>query len=381
MNIEIKGVQFVNKGAELMLMAVLAKLAEIAPKANIVLRPNKGSPYSKRARLGAYQKVTLTKNLLNLNAVSYLLPLRVRAWLKRRFGIILEADIDVILDASGFAYGDQWSSVALRQLSTELHRFQSKGKPYIFLPQALGPFTRPQDRRRLQVGFAKAALIMAREESSYAHVKELGVPKTVLKQYPDFTNLVTATAPSSFEYAKPVFLIIPNSKMISAKNPNLQWREEYLSVLHAAIDVGLSRGFSVVVLNHEGRSDQSVCVDLQRQASSDVDLIYEDDALRVKGIIGACSVVLSSRFHGCVSALSQGVSCLGTSWSYKYERLFEEYNRRSCLFDAPPDRAKLESTIQAALNNELADNSDLVTHYKQQSEEMWAEVAQALPKA
>lgn len=341
-NIEIKGVQFVNKGAELMLMAVLAQLAELSPDANIVLRPNKGSPFSKRAQLGAYQKLTMTKSWIDVNAFSYFTPVRVRAWLMRRFGIVTEADIDIILDASGFAYGDQWTSVALRQLSSEVSRFARKQKPYVFLPQALGPFTRPQDRQRLQASLPKAALIMAREKSSYDHVSGLGVPSNVLKQYPDFTNLVSASAPGYFSYPKPVFLVIPNSKMVSHKNPNADWKKGYMKVLHDAVEVGLSLDFSVVVLNHEGQSDQLVCEALQSKASSEIDLVNEDDALCVKGIIGASRLVLSSRFHGCVSALSQGVACLGSSWSYKYERLFEEYDRRAYLLDAPPKKAALE---------------------------------------
>ncbi len=378
MNIEIKGVQFINKGAELMLMAALAQITKLAPGADIILRPNKGSPYLKRANLGAYQKLTLTKSWIDLNALTYLLPTRVRTWLKKTYGLVTEADVDVILDASGFAYGDQWTSIALRQLSSEVGRYGRKGKPYIFLPQALGPFTRPKDRKRLQASLPKAALILARERSSYEFVKGLGVTDRVLKQYPDFTNLVTATHPNDFSYNKPVLLIIPNSKMLSDKNPNSDWRNRYMQVLHGAVEIGLSLDFSVVVLNHEGRSDQAVCDALQRKASSAIDLINEDDALQVKGIIGASHLVLSSRFHGCVSALSQGVACLGSSWSYKYERLFEEYDRRACLLDKPLDRAALELVIQRALSSQLPDNSELILLRKKQSEEMWTQVAKYL---
>lgn len=107
MFIEIKGVQFVNKGAELMLEAILAQIEQRWPDAKVVMQPGKFSPYEKRASIGAYQRLQLRKNRLDLNGLTYYLPFVARRALKR-FGIITEADIDVILDASGFTYGDQW---------------------------------------------------------------------------------------------------------------------------------------------------------------------------------------------------------------------------------------------------------------------------------
>lgn len=372
--IEIKGVQFVNKGAELMLHAVLQQLEIIAPKCEVLLRPNKSSPYSKRAKLGAYQKVTLTRNVIDLNGLTYYLPNRLRGWLKNKWGVVTEADVDILLDASGFAYGDQWSSIALRQLSTEVTRFHRKNKAYVFLPQALGPFTREADQKILSDSLPNASLIMARESTSYENVKGLGVAENVVMQYPDFTNLVSGQCPDYFSHAEPVFLLIPNSKMLSSKNAESGWRDKYISMLGNAVKAAQNLGFRAVVLNHEGVADQEVCERLQRELAEPVEIICEDDPIKVKGIIGKCALVLCSRFHGCVSALSQGVACIGTSWSYKYERLFEDYGKREFLITSPIGSDDLVDLVALANADREVDNSARIFELKAASHDMWQQV-------
>jgi colanic acid/amylovoran biosynthesis protein len=198
MIVEIKGVQFVNKGAELMLHAILQQLAQRFPDAKIVLKDNLNSPYSKRISVGAYQKLELKKNIYDFGDVFYMLPKKIRSWLLK-WGIITEADIDVILDASGFSYGDQWSPVILAQTAREVTRMKDKGKHYIFMPQALGPFTKPKQKKWAKLAFENASLVVAREQESYSYVKSLMGDKNNIVCFPDFTNLVVGVVPEQFK--------------------------------------------------------------------------------------------------------------------------------------------------------------------------------------
>lgn len=378
LTIEIKGVQFVNKGAELMLHAVLQKLDEVAPGADIVLRPNKSSPYAERAKLAAFQKLGLSRSFIDLNGMSYYLPKRFRYWLKNKWGVVLEADVDVLLDASGFAYGDQWSSVALSQLSKEVKRFHRKSKPYVFLPQALGPFTRSQDRKNLSASLPLASLVMAREKSSYDNVSGLGVCEPVLWRYPDFTNIVAGRCPDYFDYPYDVFLLIPNSKMLSDKNAQSGWQEKYVSLLAGAIRAAQADGMHTIMLNHEGAADQRVCDAINQELEHSIEIICEPNPIKVKGVIGRCKLVMCSRFHGCVSALSQGVACIGTSWSYKYERLFEDYDRRDFLLTSPVEEEALARLIQSGKTGKCSDNRGKIATLKARSHEMWEHVTRAV---
>jgi polysaccharide pyruvyl transferase WcaK-like protein len=377
MLIEVKGVQFVNKGAELMLHAVLQQIQQRWPQAQLVLAPNPNSPYVARAALGALQRLPLRKGPIDLSAIGRLVPVQLRRWLKNNLGIVFACDIDVVLDASGFAYGDPWPEANSKLLCAEIERFSAAGKAYILLPQAMGPFSRPGEQQRLRRALPKASLICAREHSSFTHLQQLIGSVAALREFGDFTNLVSAAPVVDYQHGDTKVLIIPNANMLSGRNQHVAWRSHYLAVLQNAISVVHELGLTPVLLNHEGSDDAAICHTLQQQAAAGApELITETDPLRVKGIIAASKAVICSRFHGCVSALAQGVPCLGTSWSHKYERLFEQYDQADALLDAHCDKAGLRAKLTQVIAN--ADSALLAERraiLKQQSEQMWQAVA------
>lgn len=376
MFIEIKGVQFVNKGAELMLASVVERVKEYWPDAKIVLEGNPFSPYEDRAKLGAYQKLSLRKNVLDLNFVAYMFPKSLRNYLKK-WGIVTEADIDVVLDAAGFAYGDQWGSLKITHLGAELKRYEKHGRKYIFMPQALGPFSRDKDIKTLKSAFPKASLICAREEDSFNNVRRLIGDSKNLVQMPDFTNAVKGIVPSYWENGDQKVCFIPNSNMIGVKNKNEDWKKNYISVMTQLIAKVQEQGLTPVLLNHEGIGDRAICNDLNSHFDNNLEIIEESHPLKVKGIIGASRAIVCSRFHGCVSALSQGIPNLGTSWSHKYEQLFKEYGVSELLIDPLADKESLDSLMYDVLNDNecfVSRINDNASKYKEVTETMWQKV-------
>jgi colanic acid/amylovoran biosynthesis protein len=378
MLIEIKGVQFVNKGAELMLYAVLEQIEVIWPGADIALAPNASSAYVERARIGAYQKTNWWFNRFDFNGLQYFLPRLLRNYLKQKWGIVTEVDIDILLDASGFAYGDQWSPIKTAHLSRELKRFAKHKKSFVFLPQALGPFTRKADVAYLKAQLPKASLICARESDSFGYVTDIIGANERLRQFPDFTNLVTGIVPENFMNGAQKVLIIPNSNMVGERNSHQpKWRDNYLRVLLDAVVVIRELGLQPVLLNHEGKGDGDLCLQIKEQSpdGENIEYIQESHPLKVKGIIGQSHAIICSRFHGCVSALSQGTPCLGTSWSHKYERLFDEYHRSTQLIAPEITKEQLGSNLRKAIDKkDENDYQRAIIEYKDKAGVMWQAV-------
>lgn len=377
MMIEIKGVQFENKGAELMLLAIVKMLNHELKGVELCLHHNINSPYDKRAKLGAYQKVNLKKNIFDLNFLFYFTPTSIRRYFKQRFGIVSEADVDVVLDASGFSYGDQWSDLILRQTAQEIVRLKKQGKSYIFLPQSLGPFTRKNNRKYAKIAFEHADLVFARELPSYENISSLTDNNDNLYRAPDFTNLIEPSPNVDWDKYKDHIVFIPNSKMLSNKNKLTWWRDNYISTFVNLAQRALTQGEKVVILNHSGKDDLILCNDIREQLSAGVDIINIESALGVKSIIKQAKLVICSRFHGCVSALSQGVPCIATGWSHKYKELFMEYQSGQLLLDEKISESELYTLFDECLVKRPELSSVLCEpgiSYKNQSKEMWSKV-------
>ncbi|HDG9833816.1 TPA: polysaccharide pyruvyl transferase family protein [Raoultella ornithinolytica] len=382
MIIEIKGVQFVNKGAELMMHAIIQQMQTRWPNAEFVLLPHSHSPYYERIAVASLQKFNFRKNTLDLNFLSYFVPTKIRTYLRNSYGIVMEPDVDVILDASGFAYSDKWGSLLINQMSKEVIRYSKNNKKYIFLSQAFGPFTNNNDKELLRKALPKASLICAREKTSYDFIREFSEQN--VEMYPDFTNLVKGNIPNYYTNGENKIVIIPNNNMINSKNDNLLWSKNYVSVLCMAVKVIKNIGFEPVLLNHEGKLDGEICQKIKEQVQDiDLEIITESDPLKVKGIIGASAGLISSRFHGCVSALCQGIPCIGTSWSHKYERLFEDYGREKYLMVPDISEEELTLLLKDCMNKDSNDYriyTDKIIQLKNETKNMWDNISVILSK-
>ena len=373
MNIELRGGNFFNKGAELMLQAIIYRVKKEIPNASFVIEKSSYSPRSKHLEKGIYTKASF-KSFILLKYFFILIP----AFIRKRWHYTLEREIDIVFDCSGFAFSDMLGAKkASVRLGDHIVKWKKQGKKVIMLPQAFGPFSNAELIAVMKNIISYADLIFARDQVSFKHLTQLCGDNKKILSAPDFTNLIEGTVPSYFDSAKYEVAIIVNSQMVNTnviKDP-----EAYVKLLHKIIRMIMELGHKPFFLIHELKSDINVAELINENLPTRLPIIIDEDPLIIKGIISKSMAVVTSRFHGLVSSLSQGVPCLATSWSHKYEMLLQDYNYSEGLLDIYSDDEVLLKKVNTLLTEpsrtgivEKLRNESL--KQKQLSEQMWQQV-------
>ena len=375
MHVEIRKAGFVNKGAELMLHAVIQQLNARYPNAKKVMEPGRAKspyPYAKRSELGLYQKAWLWRKGIPFGDLASLVP----AGLREQYGMVLDSEIDVVLDAAGFAYSDQWGPELSEELARSSRRWKARGTKVILLPQAFGPFSDQRSKDAVKAFVENCDLIYARETVSYQYLIDLVGEMDKIRLCPDFTNLVEGVVPTDFDSQNNRICLVPNYRMLDKTSKRIA--ERYVPFMERTAKLLVEREAKPFLLVHEGADDLRLAQQVSAAAGG-LPIIKESDPLKIKGILGQCQGTVGSRFHGLVSALSQGVPSLATGWSHKYRMLFADYGFEEGVLDIDLSDAELAAALdnltEPQRRTELV--SRLQTHsaqLKEQSRAMWRDV-------
>lgn len=375
MIIEIRKAGFVNKGAELMLRAILERLRAAYPDATFTMAPSgrdASRPFRKLVDAGMYPKASLDFKGVQLGQLANLAPRTLR----ERYGVILDRDVDVVIDTAGFSYSDQWGERSSLELAKSAKRWRKQKTKVILMPQAFGPYTSRRIRGAIRRAVDNIDLVMPRETTSYRLLTEVTGERPNIRQYPDFTNLLKGGVPDYFDRNLHGVCLVPNYRMIDKTDSARS--AAYLPFMVRCAQRLAERGAQPFVLVHEGMDDMRLAKQISA-ASGGIPILKEDDPLRIKGILGASHATIGSRFHGLVSALSQGVPSLATGWSHKYVELFQDYGFPEGIVSVEDREDEVEEKIDRVVEERsrreisirLLENSERLMAA---SESMWGEV-------
>jgi polysaccharide pyruvyl transferase WcaK-like protein len=360
MIVELRGVEFHNKGAELMLHAIIQKVKMRFPDVIFTMEMTPSAPRSKQLEFGIFTKTNFKLYKFPVKYIFDLIPQSIR----RNNNYISEQEIDVVLDGSGFAFGDSWGAwKAGFRLADHIKHWKRQNKKVIMMPQALGPFTDEKLSEKMRTIIDYADLIFARDRISFEFISALRPNAKNIVLRPDFTNIIKGDVPSTFDSKSCEVAIIPNNKMIETTSK--EDGEAYKTILKSTVRLIQELGYKPFFLIHEGKKDLALAMDTNLAIASQIPIVQEDNPLYVKGIIGACRAVITSRFHGLVSCLAQGIPCLATGWSHKYEMLLEDYNYSEALIDVKSSDASLKDKLIYILEDKT--RTEIITNLKEHS--------------
>ena len=340
MIIEIKGAGCHNKGAEMMMLTIKEQLANKSILWTVAA--NNDCFYECYAKYGFYPKIWFKYKKINFGKVANYLPKKLR----KMYGLIVDKEVDVILDASGFAYSSQWGIAPTKEMAKNVIDWKKQGKKIVLMPQAFGPFNDEEIKKYMKIIIENIDLIFARDEDSFGYLKEIKNDDKILL-YPDFTILFKGKLPDYWNKDLEI-CIVPNIRMKDKRDDT----QNYEKIFAKAIEYFQNNGLKPFFLIHGGKDDENLANSINNLLNKQIPIINEENPYYIKGIIANSKGLFGSRFHSLASALSSNVIAIGTGWSHKYQHLFKEYDFIDGLIDVNDDFKKIEKKLEVIVKQD-----------------------------
>ena len=291
-----------------------------------------------------------------------------------KHGFITQDRINLVLDAGGFWLGDDWVRTFPKErregVIRDYREIKQKNGKIIFLPQAYGPFEKKESKEFLLDIDKYVDHYFVRDDVSMGYMRDL-IDNSKLELAHDFTNLASGQIPSelaSFVHDK--VCIVPNHKIES-----VMAMDDYIELMQLCVEKIRAYGLDAFFLNHEGIKDRKIIDRINKKLKVGLPIVDNLSALSVKGVIGFSYAVVCSRFHGVVSALSQGVPALATSWSHKYPELLKAYSYdEGIIYDSSELEKKLDMILCEKSNKKIRE------HLKKEADRLKGESTQMISK-
>lgn len=373
--IVVSGVEGVNKGAELMLYAILKEIEVRFPDADVYL-PISQFPLGLKKINTSLQLRPSPNRFVRFLGKYHITGLLARLGLRSKYlyNLYPVKGTKYYLDASGLFFSDQMisSEVIAKDLNVLLKGYQDQGTKIIYLPQAFGPFCQNPSQNAIEVALEHSDLVCVRDDKSMDYLMSLGNHQRNIKKYYDFTGSLTGTIPLEYQYLSGRVCLILNTQVI---RKGIMGEKEYLNLFRSIIETIHENGYKTFLLDHA--NDYELSKKCCTMVSYDIPIISGLDALDVKGIISQSYLCISSRFHGVVSSFSSCVPCLTTSWNHKYQELLHLYDMSDALLSTSVVDCveKVKKYLSVEMNREVREKLRLKKEpINNNIEEMWRHV-------
>lgn len=226
-----------------------------------------------------------------------------------------------------------WSVLVSRTWEVLIAKFL--GKPVVMFPNSVGPFRTGIGRFLSTLALNNCFCILVREPISYRIVSTLGIkPPKILTS--DTTLLFTSAHNTSFDPpARPVVGVSAGFYSHSFSESEVH---RYVVAHARALDKALERhGFSVVFLPHYvsgfRNDDLEVCGRILQNMKNKnrARIVNVDTVEEFKSLLDRMDLVISSKMHPAVLAVSGHVPTLCIAYDHKQIGFFEQLGMTDCV--------------------------------------------------
>jgi polysaccharide pyruvyl transferase WcaK-like protein len=288
-------------------------------------------------------------------------------------------EFDVVLDTrAGDSFADIYGVPRLLSMNLMNEIVHRAKVPVVFTPQTIGPFTTTRGRLLGRRAVHKAAAVMARDHSSANVAASLGRPVDVLS-----TDVVFAIDPATPAGDHDVLLNV--SGLLWVPNPHVDHRLYRRFVIRLCRGL-LDTGRKVTLLSHVIESPNA---DNDVPASREVaellgdtgpgcpEVLVPESLDDVRQEIASANLVIGSRMHACLNALSLGVPAIPLAYSRKFAPLLHALEWTAGIDLRQPDDEMVSRVLAAASDPDLNHQAKLV---RDRAQELLAPVAEVLER-
>lgn len=264
------------------------------------------------------------------------------------------ATFDLAWDTrSGDSFTDIYGTGRHRTMSAVHELVTRAGVPIIMAPQTIGPFDTLRGRLLARRTLRRSTAVFARDPESASCAHDLGRP--VDKTVSDLVFAIDPPAPG-----RPRDVVLNVSGLLWGENPHVD-ATLYRSLVHDLVGRLLQAERHVSLLAHvRGSGTHDDDVTAVRAAAAPwgdaIEVIVPAGLDEARQCLGSAALVIGSRMHACLNALSLGVPAVSWGYSRKFEPLLRGLEWEHTI-DLRTAGDPLGATLALALQDDLTETA------------------------
>ncbi|WP_235492706.1 MULTISPECIES: polysaccharide pyruvyl transferase family protein [unclassified Leifsonia] len=261
------------------------------------------------------------------------------------------SQFDLVVDTrAGDSFADIYGARRLAVMSAMAECARQAGAVVVMGPQTIGPFTSARGRATGRFSLRRADAVLVRDSNSLDHARKLGHSDATLT-----TDVVFALPVPAVRKTRDVVLNI--SGLLWRDNPHVD-AVAYRAVVTSLYDRLTSSGRTVALLPHvldssDPDNDFPAIREFAAAHAPDAEVLAPTGLDDVRAMVASAELVIGSRMHACLNALSVGTPAIPLAYSRKFKPLLDDLGWRTTVdLRTDPD--------PAAATDGLASNAELV---------------------